>query len=123
MTRKDLDIEENRYNVAIRAGYLCEVCGKSLPFERGECAHIIPQRKNNITKYGEGVIHHNMNMKWTCPEHNNAVSIGNKPVEQELLAKQIRMRILEDAAIRIQVSPHLYVDLINKLAKIARGDS
>lgn len=124
MSRKDEEIRETRFNVAVRAGYRCEVCGKSLPIDKGQLAHRIPQRASFIAKFGGGVIHHNMNLRWTCAGNcNDAVSIGGSPAEQDLLADKIRMRILEDVAIRIHATPHLYVALINKLAKIARGES
>lgn len=121
MSKKDEEIRESRLNVAIRAGFCCEVCGKSLALERGELAHQIPQRKHLIEKYGAGVIHHVMNFKWTCPECNSAVSIGGDPKAQDDLARKIRLYIYAEAAARIEITPHLYRPTVDKLAKIARG--
>ena len=124
MSRQDLDIAEIRTGVAILAGYLCKTCHKSLPEELGELAHKIPNRKHLVEKYGVGVIHHAMNFEWTCAGAcNDAVSIGGDPVACEELANRIRLRILEDVAIRIHVSPHLYTSLIDRLAKVARGET
>lgn len=123
MSRKDLDIYETRLNVATRAKFCCEVCGVSLPLDKGELAHRIPQRAHLIEKFTPAVIHHNMNFKWTCPGAcNSAVSIGGSPAEQERLADAIRMRILEDVSIRIHCSPMLYKKLIIQLAKVASGE-
>ena len=123
MSRKDLDISETRTGVAILAGYLCKTCHKSLPADVGELAHKIPNRDHLVKKYSAGVIHHIMNFEWTCAgDCNDAVSIGGDPVAQTELANRIRVRILEDVAIRIHVSPHLYTSLIDRLAKVARGE-
>ena len=122
MSKKDELIRETRAVVALRADYLCEVCYEPLPLAEGELAHQIPQRKHMIAKYSAGVIHHNMNFKWTCSECNSAVSIGGNPVACEELANRIRVRILEDVAIRIHVRPHSYTALIDRLAKVARGE-
>ena len=123
MSKLDEKITETRMNVAIRAGFKCECCGSPLPIDEGELAHQIPQRKHMVGKYSAGVVHHNMNFKWMHPGPcNAAASIGGDPVACGELANQIRMRILEDVAIRIHVSPHLYVSLIDKLAKVASGE-
>jgi len=122
MSKLDEKIYETRMAVAIRAKFKCESCDEPLPVDKGELAHQIPQRKHMTDKYSAGVIHHNMNFKWMCPEHNSVASIAGDPVACEELANRIRLRILEDVAIRIHVRPHMYVSLLNKLAKVASGE-
>jgi len=122
MSKLDEEIRETRLYVALRAHFRCEECNKSLPLDKGEMAHCIAKTDEWITKYGKEVINHPDNLKWTCSGAcNDAQNIGNNPVAREALVHEIRMHIYADAAARIEISPHLYTDLINKLAKVARG--
>lgn len=123
MSRLDERIRETRQAVAIRAKYMCEVCTKQLWLEQGELAHRIPQRRHLVAKYGVGVIHHTDNLRWTHRGNcNDAVSIGGKPVACEELAKEIQLRILEDAGVRMMLTPHLYVKDFDRLARVAEGE-
>jgi hypothetical protein len=88
---KQTDIDDTRQQVATRAAYRCEVCGKPTPWGRGQLAHRIPQRKRNLKKYGKRIIHHPRNLAWTCSlECNAAVSLGAHTAEIERLAEDIR---------------------------------
>ena len=119
---KDEDIRETRNTVAIRAGYRCEGCEAPLAADKGELAHKIANTRAALGKYGEEVIHHPLNLSWRCPGAcNDAANIGNKPEAVRTLVKLIRMTILEDAAVRMMSTPHLYTDLFNRLGKVARG--
>lgn len=100
MSRAELKTE------AIRRTYLaiyardhgrCVSCGLSANrYGTAQLAHVIPNRKHNIRKYGEAVIHHPMNLKLTCClECNAAVSIGGQPLAEAALVKKIRLAIGE----------------------------
>lgn len=123
MSRKDEDIRETRLIVATRAGFMCETCGKAVGIGAGQLAHVIPQRKHLIAKYGEGVIHHPDNMRWTCPTDlcNNAVSLGEKSAEIARHAREIREAIYLDMARRVEASPERYTNLVTALARVASG--
>ena len=92
-------IHETRETVATRAKYRCEVCGKPTPMNEGQLAHRIPQRKWCIKKWGIDVIHHPLNMAWTCGlACNNIVSIGGWPVRQAELVEEIREAMNESVS-------------------------
>lgn len=86
---------------AIRATFLavyardrgmCVVCGESADrYGTAQLAHIIPNRKHNIRKYGEAVINHIDNLRLTCRlECNSAVSLSNAPIAEAALVRKIR---------------------------------
>lgn len=90
MTRKQQQIDDTRQIVAHRAGYRCEVCGKPTPLTDGQMAHRIPQRKHNLRLYGAAVIHHPLNIAWTCSlECNGKVSLGEHRWHIQALASEI----------------------------------
>lgn len=91
------DIEDTTRYVAQRAGYRCEVCGKPTPLFDGQLAHKIPQRKHLLKLYGSMVIHHPLNMVWTCSlECNAKVSIGGRVIEIERLVSRIKAALISD---------------------------
>jgi len=86
---------------AIRATFLavyardrgrCVVCGESANrYGTAQLAHIIPNRKHNLRKYGERVINHIDNLRLTCClECNAAVSLSNSPIAEAALVHKIR---------------------------------
>lgn len=82
--------EELRTMVFNQAGGLCVVCGVQLDWSLFQMAHRIPQRKYFLKKYTKAVIHHPKNLAATCGLRcNNAVSIGNHPIEIQMLVEDI----------------------------------
>ena len=79
MSRKSLQIMETREKLWTRSRGLCEHCGEPIDYMGFEMAHVIPQRKHWLKKYGEQVIHHADNLRAThaTARCNNGVSIGN----------------------------------------------
>lgn len=124
MSRRDEKIRETRMQVYHAAGGRCEICGKPVSLAEGQLAHRIPQRKNFLDRYGEAVIHHQFNFKWTCPtdECNNAASIAGDPKQIEALVTYIVTEIMSEVTARIIRFPHLYADEFKRIAKIAEGD-
>lgn len=73
-------------------GGRCKTCGRPLR-EGFELAHIIPQRKWCLARWGEGVIQHPDNMHATCPGAcNSAAQINPDGLEAERLATAIRAK-------------------------------
>lgn len=67
----------------------CEVYALS-PGRQVQLAHLIPNTKDMISRYGKDVIDHPRNRVTTCSlECNNAVQLTNKPVEADALASEI----------------------------------
>ena len=88
-------MNETRIIVFNRSGGFCEVCGKPIDYAY-QMAHRIPQRKHFVKKYGKAVIHHPLNFRATCGLRcNNAVSIGNHPLEIERIVEEIKNARIE----------------------------
>ena len=87
--RTRLRIAEMKIEKHYSQGGLYPVCCKPVSVSDGELAHHIPQRKYYLAMYGPKVIHHSLNMSLTHPQCNNAVSIGNRPLDCEALAARI----------------------------------
>jgi hypothetical protein len=72
----------------------CGVCGKLIPGRNlfsSEIAHRIPQTKSNLKKYGEEIIHHDLNTVLVDSKKcNSAVLIGQKPVRIAELVEKIK---------------------------------
>lgn len=86
--------QETRKLVFTRAHGRCEVCGRPLNYFTFQMGHRIPQRKHFLKQHGREVIHHYMNFAATCSLRcNNAVSIGNHPVEISQLVQKIIQEI------------------------------
>jgi hypothetical protein len=93
MSRKKLDMQEQRLNIFIRDHWLCRVCGKPIVGNDNlpQLAHRIAQTKANLRKYGADVIHHPLNMMSVCSLRcNSACNIGNRPGEVAELINQIK---------------------------------
>ena len=76
-----MDLKSKKY---LEQEGLCAGCQKTLP-QSSLCqlAHILPQRKWVKEKYGEEIVHHELNMKLThpCEDCNSAVQMSpNKTV-------------------------------------------
>ena len=72
-------IMETREKLWTRSLGYCEYCGEPIDYMGFEIAHVIPQRRHWLKKYGEQVIHHADNLRAThaTARCNNGVSIGN----------------------------------------------
>lgn len=68
----ELTIYNMRKKKLALSGYTCEVCGRSINEYNCQLAHIIPQTKVNIKKYGKDVIHNELNMRIVCGLECNA---------------------------------------------------
>jgi len=76
-----------------RDHWTCKHCGKPLRAGVPQLAHLIPQRKNNLKKWGKKIIHHPDNFLSACSlECNNALQV-NAPMEQEIIVERIKSRI------------------------------
>ena len=99
MSRKSLQIMETRDALWNRSRGLCEYCGQPIDYMGFEMAHVIPQRKHWLKKYGEAVIHHAENMRAThaTARCNNGVSIGNNAYLVEQHAEKILQMIADNS--------------------------
>jgi len=92
-------IKEIRENKLVEQNGKCAACGKYFKYgDKIELAHILPQRKWIIEKYGSDVIHHPMNMKATHSGDCNS-DVQMSPNHTELVeahVKAIIERILEE---------------------------
>lgn len=67
----------------------CRHCGKPVAWP-GQLAHLIPQSKAMLRRYGKEVIHHPLNLALVCGlACNDAVSISNHLVAENELVKRI----------------------------------
>lgn len=75
----------------------CVSCGLSANrYGDIQLAHVIPNRKHNVRKYGEAVINHPLNLRLTCClECNAAMSLSNAPIAEAALVKKIRAALGE----------------------------
>ena len=89
--REQLKYEETRIQVYNRAQGLCQVCGEPISYLDYQMAHMIPQNKMYLRKYGKEIIHHHLNFKATCGlACNSQASISNHPLAIQELVEQIR---------------------------------
>ena len=118
-----LEIDDQRWALYHRANGRCEVCDAVLSIEKGEMAHRIAKSRVNIQRFGEGVVHHLLNLMWACAGNcNSACNIGMKTVPVANLVREIRLQIIEDAGVALMLHPHLHTKLFDHLAKIAREE-
>ena len=90
--------QEIRENKMIEQGGKCAACGKYFKAnEKIELAHLLPQRKHIMKRYGKEIIHHPMNMKLThSGDCNDAVQMSpNKTVLVEAHVESIRQEIIQ----------------------------
>jgi 5-methylcytosine-specific restriction endonuclease McrA len=86
-----LTIEETRSYVFTRDQGLCVNCGRPIYLGQPQVAHLIPQRKSMVRRYGTAVIHHPLNLAAVCSlECNDGVSLSNHPVAERELVERIR---------------------------------
>ena len=80
--------KEDKIEMLSRSGGRCFVCGR--PIERPQFAHRIANTKANRNKFGSFVIDSPMNGEIVCSLRcNDAMNIGNKPIECLRLAERI----------------------------------
>lgn len=103
MSRKELldqQIWETKMRVFERDGWQCvyrDESGDRCPRQATELAHILPQDVLHLRRYGPSVIHHDDNLRGTCPKHNASVQINYRARPQEADAHAARIRAkLED---------------------------
>ena len=92
--RRSAQIEETKRKVLGRYGGTCALCDKPAT----QCAHILPQDKLHLARYGGEVIHHPHNMEPVCGlTHNAAVQINlrSRPLDADAHAWEI-IRRMED---------------------------
>jgi len=91
--RTVFEIADKKERIFAAHGWQCQYpgCGKRARF----LAHRIAQSKANIRKYGAHVIHHSANLVPVCedPRHNDAMNIGNRPLEAARLCEWIEKHI------------------------------
>lgn len=89
----NLDIYDTKIRVYARCRGRCEVCGKPISIYQMQMAHKIPSTKFYLKKYGEEVIHNDMNLVATCSLRcNDSVLLDPKthPIEAKELIEKIK---------------------------------
>lgn len=66
---ESFEIRKKKY---IQQNQKCFFCKKELNFMLSQLAHVVPQTKKNIKKYGENKIHHENNMRLVCSQNCNS---------------------------------------------------
>lgn len=96
--REALELEDVRRACYAREGGYCATCGKPLDRMQFHLAHVIPQRKHWMRRYGKHVVHHPDNLRATCPTDscNGAVSLGNNQHLCDLHAEAIKTKNIEE---------------------------
>lgn len=98
MSRRSLDLEEDRMTLYRRQHGLCETCNQSLRYQESQLAHRIPEALWAIKKWGMSVIDHPLNKALThAGACNDAVLIGNDPETCKALVKLIRITMAKGA--------------------------
>lgn len=80
---KQWDIDEAKRHVFGRDCYTCQVCGAHIAAHgTPQLAHLIPQTKINLLKYGKKIIHSHANLKSVCCLRcNGMLSLHGKPLQ------------------------------------------
>ena len=98
--RQQFEVSEARFFLWSRQRGKCAYCGKLHPYPHDlEIAHIIPQTKGNLAKYGKRVIHHTMNIRAVCrgsSRCNSGVAIGQNPVREKRLVLKINQELRKE---------------------------
>ena len=72
-----MDSKKMRFKKYVANDGYCEVCRAPMMLMETQLAHILPQTKPNLKKYGPEIIHHELNMKLCCSLRcNSAVMIA-----------------------------------------------
>jgi hypothetical protein len=93
---KSYKIQETRLRIFNRDNWKCTQCGLRLSHERAvaQLAHVLPQKKMYIKKYGNDIIHHDLNMLSVCGlKCNSKVDINGKDALIEKHVQKIREAI------------------------------
>lgn len=93
--REIFHIQEKRRKIFDRDKYKCQVCGDSImKYNTPQLAHILPQSKMMIRKYGEKIIQHSSNMKSVCSlECNNKAEIKKGGRQEQEHVNMIKDKI------------------------------
>ena len=91
---RDAGIWDTKMRVFGRDGWQCVYVdddGIRCPRQATQLAHVLPQDKLHIARFGLTVIHHPMNLRGTCPQHNASVQVNyrSQPREAERIASEI----------------------------------
>jgi 5-methylcytosine-specific restriction endonuclease McrA len=87
-----MTIDELKDKKYLEQNRKCAYCGKLLLGARcSQLGHVLPQRKWIITKYGEEIIHHELNMKLVhaCDRCNSGVQMS--PNKTELVEAHVKI--------------------------------
>lgn len=97
--RKTFEISETKEEIFNRDEWICQVCGKQVTTSTAQLAHIIPQSKSMLKKWGKDIIHHPNNMLTTCSLNcNNAVQENSPEIQVEIardIVGNIEREVLE----------------------------
>lgn len=90
--RERMDAQEQRERLFKEAGWRCQECGESIYSKQTpQLAHRIAKTKNNLEKYGKGIIHHPLNLvPVCCLRCNDRQNIGFNPGKIEILLQKIK---------------------------------
>ena len=100
MTDRDrLALTETKERLGEEQGWLCYVCEKPIKLDTCHFAHILPQDKVHMRRYGKDVIHHRLNGRLTCGLKCNAkvqINYVGHPVAADEQAERILQAIYEE---------------------------
>jgi len=99
MSAKDEKVRALFWHLWNLQGGYCAVCGENLRATgaRPQIAHRLPQNQVNLRKYGEAVIHHELNTRLVCSlECNQKVSRRNYPLWEARHVAKIRKALKEE---------------------------
>lgn len=88
--REQENLRVSKEKIFDRDKYTC-ICGESIfRYGRPQLAHVIKKSKMNIKKYGEDVVHHELNLVSVCSlECNAKADLGYKPSSERALVQLI----------------------------------
>ena len=73
--------------------------GRRCPEPATQLAHVLPQDRVHLNRYGARIIHHPDNLRSTCPAHNASVQINyrSQPRLADEHAAEIHLHIAQEA--------------------------
>ena len=98
--RQRIELTETKERLGEEQAWLCHVCGRPMTLDSSHFAHVLPQDRVHIRRYGEEVIHHRLNGRLTCGLRCNAkvqVTYSAHPLMADMLANRIREAIIKEA--------------------------